>query len=295
MRWGMDSMKKIKKELLYSILAIGMFVLLLVVAGNVRTGVVGVGRGQQTDKADIVILGDSIYGMTRDETSVAAKLELLIGKKVLNAALGGTGMGRLEENRGTSDVKDAFSMVSLSKAIVSGDFRIQENREITQNGTEYFPEMIAALKKIDFSEVEILLISHCVNDYHAGEVIYGEDAEDEHTFAGALRSTLTLLQKTYPKLRIVLLTAPYTWYPHQGLTCEEYVLGGNVLEDYVDAQYAVSEEMDVELIDLYHGLLPHENWEDWQIYTIDGLHPNEAGRELIARMIAEYLTGHPLP
>ena len=67
-------------------------------------------------------------------------------------------------------------MVSLSKAIVSGDFRIQEHTEITENGTEYFPETIAALKEIDFSKVEILFISHCVNDYHSGEVIYGEEA-----------------------------------------------------------------------------------------------------------------------
>lgn len=281
-------MKKNKQQLIYCVLAAGIFFLLLTV-----TGIIGYKSGnsgdQKHENVDVVILGDSIYGMTRDETSVAAKLEMLLGECVFNGALGGTCMGRLEENRGSSYVKDAFSMVSLSKSIVSGDFRIQENTKITENGTEYFPEVIAALKQIDFSEVEILLISHCVNDYHAGAVINGEDAEDEYTFAGALRRTLTMLKKSYPELRIILLTAPFTWYTQKGLTCEEYVLGGNVLEDYVDAQYVISKELDVELIDLYHDLFPHEIWEDWQIYSIDGLHPNEAGRELLAETIAAYL------
>ena len=181
-------MKKSREQLIYGILAAGIFVLLLAVTGFLRYKCQNTDR-QGNEKVDIVIMGDSIYGLNRDDTSIAAKLELLLGKSVFNGALGGTCMGRLEENRGSSYVKDAFSMVSLSKAIVSGDFRIQENTEITENGTEYFPETIAALKEIDFSKIEILMISQCVNDYHVGEVIYGENAKDEYTYAGALRST----------------------------------------------------------------------------------------------------------
>lgn len=287
-------MKKSREQLVYGILAAGIFVLLLAVTGFWGYKSQNADR-QGLEPIDIVIMGDSIYGLNRDETSIAAKLERLLDKRVCNGALGGTCMGRLEENRGASYVKDAFSMVSLSKSIASGDFRIQENTEITENGTEYFQETIAALKEIDFSKIEILMISQCVNDYHVGEVIYGENTEDEYTYAGALRSTLGMLKNAYPDLRIIILTPPFTWYTLQGLTCEEYVLGGNVLEDYVDAQYALSAEMDVELIDLYHDLFPHETWEDWQIYSADGLHPNEAGRELIAQTIAKYLTEHPAP
>ena len=287
-------MKKSRKQLIYSILAVGFFVLVMAFGGSVLGRRTRPGDGGQQE-ADIVVLGDSIYGLYRDETGVCAQLQQYLGKEVFNGALGGTCMGRLEENRGSSYIKDAFSMVSLSKSIVSGDFRVQEHTEITENGTEYFPETIAALKKIDFGDVEILLISHCVNDYHAGEVIYRADEEDEYTYAGALRSTLAILKDVYPDLRIILLTPPFTWYTELGLTCEEYVIGGNVLADYVDAQYGIAEEMNVELIDLYHDLFPHETWEDWQRYTIDGVHPNEAGMELIARTIADYLNGYPAP
>ena len=287
-------MKRVSHKLIYNILAVGIFSLLLTVVGFVRLKNENIGE-QKIENVDVLILGDSIYGLTRDETSIASKLGELLDNSVFNGALGGTCMGRLEENRGSSYVKDAFSMVSLSKSIASGDFRMQEKTRITENGTEYFPETIAALEEMQFSDVEILLISHCVNDYHGGERIYGEDREDEYTYAGALRSTLAMLKKAYPDLRIILLTPPYTWYTELGLTCEEYVRGGNILEDYVATQYAVAEEMDVELIDLYHDLFPHETWEDWQKYSVDGLHPNEAGRELIARTVAEYLTEHPVP
>ena len=41
--------------------------------------------------------------------------------------------------------------------------------------------------------------------------------------------------------------------------------------------------------DIYHNYYPHETWDDLYLYTDDGLHPNEAGREKIAQTIAERL------
>ena len=74
-----------------------------------------------------------------------------------------------------------------------------------------------------------------------------------------------------------------------GLTCEEMDNGGGLLEDYVDAGLALAEELDIEAVDLYHDFFPHESWEDWELNMMDGLHPNEAGREKIARRIADAL------
>lgn len=97
------------------------------------------------------------------------------------------------------------------------------------------------------------------------------------------------LREAYPDLRIIFITPPYTWYTDPELTCEEYDLGGGVLEDYVNAEIGLCEALNVEVIDIYHDYYPHDTWDDLYLYTDDGLHPNEAGREKIAQTIAERL------
>lgn len=247
-------------------------------------------RAEADTPYNMVVLGDSILGQIRDETGIPYQVADALGMTVFNGALGGTCMGRLELNGYADYTKDALSLASISKSIVAKDFRMQKLVELDENGTEYFGETIEQLSRIDFSKVELLLIGYGVNDYHAGEVIVKEEAPyDEYTYVGALRSAVRTLQNTYPDMRIVLATAPYTWYTNEGLTCEEYVLGGNILEDYVNAELEVAEELGVEIIDLYHGIFPHDTWEDWQQYSADGLHPNEAGRNLLSQIIIDYL------
>ena len=57
----------------------------------------------------------------------------------------------------------------------------------------------------------------------------------------------------------------------------------------MNAQLRAGEELGIEVIDVYHDFYPHEKWEDKDLYTRDGLHPNEAGRKLLAQRIAEEL------
>ena len=70
--------------------------------------------------------------------------------------------------------------------------------------------------------------------------------------------------------------------------CEQYNLSG-ILEEYVNKEIEVAEECGVEVLDIYHDFYPHEQWEDYTLYTLDGLHPNDDGRKMIAERIAEYL------
>ena len=90
-------------------------------------------------------------------------------------------------------------------------------------------------------------------------------------------------------MRILLVTPTYTWYTAQGLTCEDIDNGGGYLEDYVNAELGLAGELGLEAVDLYHDFFPHENDRDWERYTMDGLHPNEAGREKMADRIRDVL------
>lgn len=238
----------------------------------------------------IVVLGDSIFGQTRDETSVSSQLSALLEQEIFNGALGGTCASRVNREGRLAYSKDSLSFVEISRAAALDDFGWQQATRVRESNTEYFPEVIDDLEKIDFSSVDILLVQYGLNDYHAGVPLDNpEDPYDPYTFAGAFRSAVACWREAYPEIRIILLTSTYSWYEYAGKTCEEMDEGGGILEDYVNKEIQVAEEMGVEVLDLYHDVYPHDTWEDRNLYTHDGLHPNEAGRTLLAEAVAAYL------
>ncbi len=250
------------------------------------------GRAEQADQqtVKIVTFGDSVLGEIRDETAVPAQLEELLGESVYNAALGGTCMARQRTDGRLDYTRDCLSLAGLAKAIWADDFGVQRAARIRESNTEYFGEVLEGLEKVDFSQVEIVLIQQGLNDFHAGTPIENSDAPyDEYTFLGALRTAVRALRKVNPTIRIVVVTPTYTWYKEKGLTCEEMDQGGGTMEAYVEAELRAAQELGIEVIDVYHDFFPHESWDDWSIYSRDGLHPNEAGREKLALRIAEVL------
>lgn len=275
-----------KEKIAYSIAAIALFLILLwtFFPGD---------REYQRIPYDVVFLGDSVYGLCRDETSIAAKLQEKTGLKCYNGGLGGTVLGRADAERRLGYTKDSLSAAGLVRSFAVKDFGVQKTIRIREAATDYFEDTLGDLGQIDFDAVQILFIGSGLNDYHAGNPIESVtdpyDPYDEYTYCGAIRSIVKELREAYPDLRIIFITPPYTWYTIPEVTCEEYDLGGGVLEDYVNAEIGICEALDVEVIDIYHDYYPHDNWDDLYLYTDDGLHPNEAGREKIAQTLADYL------
>lgn len=253
----------------------------------------GVWKEKADSSVAVVMMGDSIVGECRDNTSIPAVLAEMLDQKVINGGLGGTSMGRLDTEGRPAYTKDCLSMHALAQSIATSDFGVQQTVFSRESATLYFEATINTLEQIDFEAVDILFIGQGINDYHAGIPISDEeDLYDEYTFTGALRSTVEILRRSYPKLRIILLTPTYSWYPFYEKpeqTCENNDFGGGVLEDYVNAEIGLAKELGVEVIDLYHDFYPHEVWSEWELYTRDGLHPNEAGRQLIAEAIYNYV------
>lgn len=271
------------KIILYGIISAVLFCVLLLGTFPLR-------KSSEEYAPRIVVLGDSVLGQVRDETAVSEQLSALMGCEVFNGAMGGTSASRINREGRLSYSKDSLSFSMISRAALLEDFGWQQATRVRESATEYFPEVIDGLEKIDFSGVEILLVNYGVNDYHAGVPLDNPyDPYDPYTFAGAFRGGVSAWQKAYPNLRIILLTSTYSWYEFTGETCEEKDEGGGILEDYVNAEIQVAEEMGVEVLDLYHDFYPHETWEQWVYYTNDGLHPNEAGRQMLAETIAAYL------
>lgn len=284
--WGKSRPGMIHR-IVYCVSTVLVFVLLVGLTFPDRT------KDLERTQYPVVVLGDSLMGLCRDETSVTELLSKRLGKPVFNGAFGGTCMAVQPQAASVNYTSELLNMVNLSKAIAADDFGVQKTIRSKRTITEYFGDTIAELERIDFEKVEVLILNFGLNDYHAGISIDNEkNPLDESTYGGALRSVLTTLRLAYPRMRIILATPTYSWYLSNNLTCEEYVTGQARLEEYVEKEVSVAEEFGVELIDLYHGLYAHEVWEDWQNYTIDGLHPNETSRETIAGILAESIDGN---
>lgn len=278
-----------KEKTAYGIVAAALFLVLLVLffPGD---------REYLRVPYDVVFLGDSVYGLCRDETSIAARVQDKTGLKCYNGGLGGTVLGRADAERRLGYTKDSISAAGLVRSFVVKDFGVQRTVHVREPATDYFEDTLGDLGQIDFDQVKILFIGSGLNDYHSGNPIEStENLYDEYTYCGAIRSIVRELRSAYPDLRIIFITPPYTWYTVPELTCEEYDLGGGVLEDYVNAEIGICKALDVEVIDIYHDFYPHDTWEDLYRYTDDGLHPNDAGREKIAQTIVEYLDNYSEP
>ena len=245
---------------------------------------------RKTAAPSAIAFGDSIFATMRGRGDAVELLSARTGGQIVNAAFGGTAMARTGRKKHWDEDWDYYSMVSLIDSVIARDFSTQRQSKIGDVATEYFPELVEELDHMRFNKLSLLLIEYGMNDYQVGIPLENpEDSKDVYTFAGALRTVLGKAKKEFPNCRIVLVSPTYSWYLSYEKNCEEIAFGGGYLADYVSLEQQIAKEYDVEFIDLYHDLYAHESFTDWERYTVDGVHPNETGRELIAERIAARL------
>lgn len=251
--------------------------------------------GKSVGKKDyqVICLGDSVIANNRDETSVTAVMEDILGVSVYNGAFGGTTASCKNTENRAAVAMDSVSLTELVDAICQENFAVQNasirsyvNSIGTDVAIKYFPEGVYGFNDIDWDKVEIIVIEHGANDYLAGTALDNpQNPYDVYTYGGALRTALQELQEKKPNVRVILCTPTYCWFVADEESCEEKNLGGGYLEDYVNLELQIAEEFGVEIVDNYHDSGIGGDFADWSVYTEDGLHLNEAGRRLIAEHI----------
>ena len=273
-----------KIYILYWILAI------LVFGGLFMTALGGDSKGKIPYQ--IVFFGDSVPGLVRDESGIPYQVAEALGKTMMNSAFGGTCVGRVNTINELDYGKESLSLVALTKAIANSDFGPQQSLRIRDPVSMEFESMVDELEKVDFTQVELVIIEHGVNDFYGGVPVRNDkNVMDEYTFGEALRTSIEALRQVNPNMRILLVTPTFSWLFQSGKACDEYNVGYGTLEAYIQEELKIAEEYGVEIIDIYHDFYPHETWDDWMVYSMDGLHPNEAGRTKIANRISGYLKG----
>lgn len=233
----------------------------------------------------VVVFGDSLIGMTRDQTSVPAYTAAYTGAEVYNVGFGGCRMS-VHPTSGYA----AFSMWALADAVTTGTYTTQDAQ--ASSGSDYFPEQLALLKSIDFSTVDMIVIHYGTNDFAANVVIDNEsDDDDTTTLCGALRYSLRKLMTAYPKIRIFVSVPIYRKWGDVG--AETYVnSNGKKLWDFCTALAGVATEFNCAVIDGYRSL--GINATNDAAFSSDGTHLNDHGRKAFGECIGGNLIA-PIP
>ena len=248
---------------------------------------------------DVVIFGDSLVANAQDETSVAAMLSEKTGLSVGDFSFGGTMMAYNASNGSIGSSGTFLCMASISRALLTDDFSVQINAHVSDPATEFFPERIEELTHLSLKDSDIVIIEHCINDYHCAIPIGDATSVSEYTYCGALKLSVEYIRRINPDIRIILVSPTEKWMP-DGVNASDYSYGGGILDEYVDAQRMMAEELGLEYLSMYElydneiSVFGDEVTEEPVTgfkYTVDGTHPNYYGRYVISDLLADYLSG----
>ena len=235
---------------------------------------------------EIVVLGDSIMGMYRGKESVCWYIEQTTGATVYNGGCGGCRMSTSHPSMSFT----GWSLPYLTDSIVTGDFSVQEN---TTPGVDYFNDVTATLKSIDFSKVDIIIIHYGTNDYNLkAELDNKDNPYDTVTCCGGLRYSVEKLFEAYPQLTIFVSLPAYRLVNapdgNGKIPVEDDInVYGQTYEEYREGIRKAAEAYNLKIIDSYKNL--GVNKFNHAAFIGDGTHHNKWGRKRLGEFIASEL------
>ncbi len=197
----------------------------------------------------------------------------------------------ITEGWGTSAVENRYDNVLAREAELGSTFTngIGGTRIAYQRGASSDPRwdlyFCGRAAQLDLSG-DVIVVFGGTNDFGHGNAPFGEDTDrTPDTFCGAVNFLMRQLTGRYPTSRVVFMTPVRRW---GGETPSQAT--GHTLGEYAAAIVRAGERNGVAVLDLYNVLpLDPDREDDRQTYTIDGLHPNDAGHRMIASTLGEFL------
>ena len=145
-------------------------------------------------------------------------------------------------------------------------------------------------------DADMVVVYGGVNDYLHGDAPFGQIGDTTPaTFCGGVYFLMRFLREHFGDKPVVFMTpARCLW---NGNIDDRYpsihpykASDAKPLIDYVEVILQTAKEFNIPVLDLYHnlGLDPHDP-ECCEAYTVDGLHFNDAGHEVIAQRLKEFI------
>ncbi len=140
---------------------------------------------------------------------------------------------------------------------------------------------------------DLIVVFGGTNDYGHGDAPLGNiDDQDRKTFCGSVNYLIGKIRELYPSAVLVMMTPAHR--VGDSLAPEEKKvkcgITGQPLKDYVDAEVAICRKNNVPVLNMYEelGIDPNRQ-DDCEKYTGDGLHFNDAGHNVIGKLLASFL------
>lgn len=170
---------------------------------------------------------------------------------------------------------------------ISGTTIAAQKCQLSEQEMRYFATRVEDM----IPDADIVVVFGGTNDFGHGDAPLGKvtDTQTDY-FCGAFHDLLCRLIERYPRSQLLVMTPLHRDGENDLGPNEIGVWREHTLEDYVNAEIAISGFYAVPVLDLYRisGIQPAVPVLKQQ-YLPDGLHPNDAGNQLIARKLAGFL------
>ncbi len=247
------------------------------------------GFAVKQDVKKILVFGNDPFANIPDSgSSMAAMLARKTGADVINCAVSGSYMCQSEAGNVLSDPMDVFTPYYMSVLTLFPE-EVGETFDSAQQmlGSDLPPEFPAirkALSELDLSTVDLIVFMYDLTDFYMDHPLsVGEIEAKEDTTSGNLRLAVNLFEKFLPDTRIICMSPYYNAFTDKNGDPESAELH-QTSEGHTPSDFALSVGGAVQIhstasfIDNYFGSINEDNYED---YLTDGIHLNEAGKELL--------------
>lgn len=180
-------------------------------------------------------------------------------------------------------LKRKLALAEVRNHGISGT-RIARQRTPSEN-PRYDLDFCSRVQDLE-PDSDVVIVFGGTNDYGHGDAPLGADSDrTQDTFWGACHTLYASLLERFPKDRIVVLTPL-----HRAEDSTPKPGSGAVLADYVAIIRSTARQYGLPILDLFEtSAIRAHIPEIAQVLTTDGLHPNDAGHELLAEEIAAFL------
>lgn len=235
----------------------------------------------------IVNFGDSIFGNFQGTTpgtyqSISSMMAGILKADCVNAGFGGCRMTSITPT--AAPWLNPFCMDELAEAIRTNNWTDADDAITNHSGDlpDYFPDTLAIIKAIDWSDVSAVTISYGTNDWSANV--------NENDFKNAIYLGVQRLMQVNPKIKFFLLSPIYRWFDNGGNfdydsdSAQAVNANSNTIPQFVQWCKEAAASLHIPFIDNYYSLgfcqltIP-------VYYGTDTTHPIEDGRKLMAEHI----------